>query len=114
VVFNGSVDPSGNSTAVTFEFGTTTAYGRMVAADQSPVSGYGDTAVSATVGGFVPGVTYHYRVVAENAVGTVYGDDQEFVAGAFAAAIPTLGGPAVLLLIALLMTTGILSIRRVS
>ncbi len=113
VVFNGTVNANGNSTVVTFEFGTTTAYGRSVPADQSPVAGAGDTAVSATVGGLVPGTTYHYRLVAENVVGTVYGDDQGFVAGALAA-IPMIGDAAILLLVALMLATGIVSIRRVS
>jgi len=43
---NGAVNANGNSTTVTFEYGTTVAYGTTVTADQSPVTGSSDTAVS--------------------------------------------------------------------
>jgi phosphodiesterase/alkaline phosphatase D-like protein len=81
---NGTVNANGDSTTVTFEYGTDTSYGKTAAADQNPVTGSTDTAVTATIGGLLPGTTYHYRVVGQNAFGTTNGADMTFV---------TVGGP---------------------
>jgi len=75
---NGTVDANNDSTIVTFEYGLTTGYGTIVTADQSPVTGSSDTAVSKDVTGLLPHSTYHYRAVGENALGKVYGDDGTF------------------------------------
>jgi phosphodiesterase/alkaline phosphatase D-like protein len=75
---NGTVNANGASTTVIFEYGTTTAYGRAVTADQSPVSGSTDTAVRKSISGLSRGTTYHYRVVGQNAAGTAYGADRIF------------------------------------
>ena len=63
---NGTVNANGASTTVTFEYGTDTGYGITYTADQSPVSGSTDTAVSVTIYELSPNTTYHYRVVAQN------------------------------------------------
>lgn len=78
---NGTVNANGESTAVTFEYGTTTAYGTTVTADQSPATGTSDTVVSKAIAGLLNGTTYHYRVVATNGSGTVNGADQTFTTG---------------------------------
>lgn len=74
---NGTVNPGGQATDWHFELGTTTAYGQ-----NSPNAGAGSgqtaSAVSAAVSGLAPNTTYHYRVVASNASGTVAGQDQTF------------------------------------
>jgi len=75
---NGLVNPNGGGTTVAFQYGLTTAYGAMAEADQSPVNGSTDTAVSAGVTGLDTGATYHFRVVAQNALGTTYGADLTF------------------------------------
>jgi hypothetical protein len=75
---NGTVNANGSSTTVTFEYGTTTAYGSAVVAIPSPVTGYTNTAVNASLSGLAPNTTYHYRVVAVNASGTTYGADMTF------------------------------------
>ena len=75
---NGIVNAKGSSTTVTFEYGTDAGYGTTVTADQSPVTGSTDTAVSKTIGGLAPDTTYHYRVVVVNAVGTTNGVDITF------------------------------------
>ncbi|GEM_PF-1196486 len=75
---NGTVNANGDSAAVTFEYGLTAAYGSTVTADQSPVTGLVDTAVSAAVSGLQPNTTYHFRVVAQSSVGTAYGSDLTF------------------------------------
>jgi phosphodiesterase/alkaline phosphatase D-like protein len=71
---NGTVNANNNQTTVTFEFGPNTGYGRTFTADQSPVTGSSDTAVSFNVTGLVPNTTYHFRVVAQNSSGTTYGE----------------------------------------
>jgi len=50
----------------------------IVVADQSPVDGTTNTAVSITLSGLTPGTTYHYRVVGKNAAGTSNGADETF------------------------------------
>ena len=75
---NGSVNANGSSTTVTFEYGTTTSYGSSVTATQSPATGSTTTSVSANLTGLSGCTTYHYRVKAVNACGTVYGSDQTF------------------------------------
>lgn len=75
---NGTVNANNSNTTVTFEYGTTTSYGRTSTAVQSPVSGSIDTAVNVSITELTPGATYHYRVVAQNANGTTYGNDLTF------------------------------------
>jgi hypothetical protein len=79
---NGTVNANCNITVVTFEYGTTVAYGTSVTADQSPVSGGVVTDVSYDLAGLIVGQTYHFRVVASNTGGTTYGDDMTFTTGA--------------------------------
>ncbi len=55
-----------------------TNYGAYFEADQNPVSGSANTAVSATIYEIEPNTTYHYRVAAVNASGTTYGADMAF------------------------------------
>lgn len=73
----GSVNPSGVATTVSFDYGTSTAYGRS-SPTQSAGSGAAATDVTATLTGLVPSTTYHYRVVAANADGTDAGSDRTF------------------------------------
>jgi hypothetical protein len=63
---------------VTFEYGTTTSYGSVVIADQSPINGTADTAVSAVITGLSPGTTYFFRVVGTNSGGTTNGASATF------------------------------------
>ena len=78
---NGTVNGNGTSTTVTFEYGLDTNYGTTVTADQSPVAGSVNTAVSKAITGLTNGVTYHYRAVATNGGGTSYGADMIFTTG---------------------------------
>ena len=75
---NATVNPSGTSTIVTFEYGATTSYGSTVTAAQSPLTGAGGQTVSADITGLIPGVTYHFRVKGENSEGTSSGSDVAF------------------------------------
>lgn len=73
------VNPGGIQTAYRFEYGTTTAYGNMTPFPEGSVGeGITARAVWASASGLAPGTTYHYRVVATNELGTVYGSDKTF------------------------------------
>ena len=73
----GTVNPNGESTTYSFQFGTTTAYGSQTN-PQSVGSGTQDESVSRTLTGLRPGTTYHYRLLATNASGTTVGTDMTF------------------------------------
>ncbi|HYH53615.1 MAG TPA: hypothetical protein VD761_05745 [Solirubrobacterales bacterium] len=72
--------PNGSETTYHFEYGRTTSYGIAVPAAEEGEAGSGHryVAVSNPVAGLEPGVTYHFRVVAKNATGSVEGPDQTF------------------------------------
>lgn len=74
-VINGTVNANYLSTAVSFEYGTTSEYGSTIAAIQSPVTGNSNTSVSANLTALSAGTTYHFRVKAVNMLGTTYGND---------------------------------------
>ena len=74
---NGTVDPAGKSTLYRFQYGTTTNYGTSTPAADAG-AGTGPQAVSAALSGLAPGTTYHFRLVATNADGTVVSDDGQF------------------------------------
>jgi phosphodiesterase/alkaline phosphatase D-like protein len=86
---NGTVNANNDSTTVTFQYGLTTAYGTTVPADQSPVTGTTNTAVSRAITGLTNNTTYHYRVVAQNSSGTTYGADMTFFTGTAAPSVTT-------------------------
>jgi N-acetylneuraminic acid mutarotase len=73
---NGSVDPHGLSTTVHFEYGTTTSYGLTTAPQNKSGNSYQN--VSANISGLSASTTYHFRIVATNSAGTVYGADRTF------------------------------------
>jgi N-acetylneuraminic acid mutarotase len=75
---NGSVNANGASTAVSFDYGPTTAYGSTIAGTPSPVTVASGTPVSAALSGLTPGTTYHFRVNAKNSGGSVSGNDFSF------------------------------------
>jgi hypothetical protein len=73
------VNPGGITTTYRFEYGTTTAYGQSTPFPEGSVGeGFSSRAVWAAASGLASGVTYHYRVVATNELGTVAGPDQTF------------------------------------
>jgi streptogramin lyase len=77
-IVSGSVDPQGASvpTSYHFEYGATSAYGHST--PSQTLTGGSASAVSAALSGLIPGVGYHYRLVASNATGTGVGADQTF------------------------------------
>jgi hypothetical protein len=71
------VDPSGLATKYRFEFGASESYGQSTPTTElSP--GDEPVAVDAELTGLAEGITYHFRVVAENEAKIVFGSDQEF------------------------------------
>ena len=77
-VLNGTVNPEGLATSYYFQYGTTSGYGHNTAT-RSAGSGTGATAASQSLSGLAARTTYHYRIVAVNAGGTVDGKDATFV-----------------------------------
>ncbi|MEX0973530.1 MAG: S8 family serine peptidase [Solirubrobacterales bacterium] len=75
----GSVTPNGADTSYHFEYGTDTSYGTSIPAGGA-AAGAGTSAsqVMEEITGLLPDTTYHYRVVASNSHGTVYGKDETF------------------------------------
>lgn len=80
------VDPDGTETSVSFEYGTEScATGSCTSVAGTPsvigdsgeeARNYGDREVTATISELTPGTTYHYRVVAASADGTVRSAEQ--------------------------------------
>jgi hypothetical protein len=82
------VDPGGSETTYHFEYGTSEAYGQSTP-ESSPIgSGGSGVPVAVNIQGLRPASTYHYRVVARNALGQTDGADSTFMTqgpgGAFA------------------------------
>ena len=82
VTLEGSVNPEGaNVSSCEFEYGTTTAYGQ-IAECEPPAGSLGEGTepklVSARLSGLPSGTTYHYRLVASDAIGTNRGSDHLF------------------------------------
>ena len=77
---NGTINPNRTDTSFRFEYGPTTSYGSSAPIPAQAV-GFGSSPLpeSTTITGLVPGVTYHYRIVAtypENGISE--GADQTF------------------------------------
>ncbi len=75
---NGTVNANNLSTAVSFEYGLTTAYGTVVPAIPPTVTGNTVTNVSAIITGLAVGTTYHFRVKGISIAGTSNGADLNF------------------------------------
>src|SRR5207245_9268408 len=73
---HGSVDPHGLTTAVHFQYGTSTSYGHTTPSQSETGNTY--QSVSANISGLSAGRTYHFRIVATNSVGTSHGGDRTF------------------------------------
>jgi trimeric autotransporter adhesin len=75
---NGTVNSNGYISAVTFEWGLTTSYGNTIPATPASVTGNATTPVQTTLSGLTINQTYHFRVCATNAGGSVCGQDKSF------------------------------------
>jgi hypothetical protein len=73
---NGSLDPHGLTTTVSFQYGTTTSYGHTTAMQSQTGNTYRNSA--ANISSLTTHTTYHFRIVATNSVGTRMGSDNTF------------------------------------
>ncbi|MBI3417176.1 MAG: VCBS repeat-containing protein [Verrucomicrobia bacterium] len=89
-VLHGVVNPRGMPTTCWFEWGATTAYGHTTAVQN--LSGSLAVSVSSSLTGLGIGSVYHFRVVANNAAGTVHGSDRTMVTVQFASSGISLTG----------------------
>lgn len=80
---NGTVASNRATTAVSFEYGTTTSYGNSVTATPSSLAASASsTTVSAALTGLTCNTTYHFRVKGVNSEGTGNGGDLSFTTSA--------------------------------
>lgn len=77
VTLNGSVTPNGAQTTYRFQYGLDRLYGGTTAVT---AAGNGEKArdAAAAVTALAPATTYHYRIVAQNRNGLVFGKDRTF------------------------------------
>jgi photosystem II stability/assembly factor-like uncharacterized protein len=73
---NGRINPNGFETTLKFQYGPTTAYGKETPATPELVSGTSTQKVTGYITGLTPNSTTHYRLIATNIAGTIYGSDQ--------------------------------------
>jgi hypothetical protein len=87
---NGTVNPNGLDTTVHFEYGTTTNYGSSTATQN--YSGNTVQNITANLSSLRAGATYHFRIVASNTAGTVFGTDLTFTTPAARAVVADFNG----------------------
>jgi len=79
---HGEANPFGQSTQAWFQWGLSAAYGTTTAT-QLIGSGASSLLITAGLADLQPATTYHYRLVAQNASGLVYGGDVAFTTPSF-------------------------------
>ena len=75
----GFVVPNATNATAWFEWGTNAAYGTRTLATN--VSGNSVVLLRTAIGGLNVRTIYHYRLLASNALGVVYGSDKQFATG---------------------------------
>ncbi len=85
---NGLVNPDGAAATACFEYGTSTNYGADTAG-MTLGTGVNSLAVNSSISGLLPGTTYHFHLVATNAVGSTAGADATFATPAIAPSVIT-------------------------
>ncbi len=73
---NGSLDPHGLTTSVSFQYGTTTSYGHTTAMQTQTGNTFRN--ITANIIGLSAHATYHFRIMATNSGGTRFGGDRTF------------------------------------
>jgi plastocyanin len=92
---NGSLDPHGLSTTVSFQYGTTTSYGSTTSMQTQTGNTYRN--IAANISGLMANTTYHFRIVATNSAGTRMGGDRTFTTLSTTGAPVALTNPATLI-----------------
>ena len=75
---NGSINANNSATTISFEYGTTTAYGTTISGTPSALNDTSLTSCYADITGLIPNTLYHFRIKAVNAKGTTTGIDYTF------------------------------------
>jgi hypothetical protein len=88
----GTINPNGNQTGYTFQYGLTTAYG-LGSASHSAGGGTKPVKAAATISGLTPGTTYHYRIEALSTAGGTVGQDRVFTTSGHPPANVATGSP---------------------
>jgi hypothetical protein len=86
---NGTVNANNLSTAISFEYGQTIAYGSTTPGVPATVTGASVTPVNAVLTGLLPNTLYHFRAVGTSAAGTTNGNDLTFTTGPAAPTVVT-------------------------
>ncbi|MDB6173335.1 MAG: repeat-containing protein [Chthoniobacteraceae bacterium] len=81
VTLNGTVNPYGSATTVSFDYGPNTSYGSSRSVTLSPNNSLAVLNVSSSITGLSSGATYHYRLTATNAFETRSTADDTFTIG---------------------------------
>lgn len=77
VTLNIQIDTTDLDTSITIEYGETSSYGSTTGSVLIPAT-IGDTVIKVTIGGLKSLTDYHYRVKAENDLGSVNSNDMQF------------------------------------
>ncbi len=78
-VAHGSFIGNGEETTYYYQYGTDTSYGQTTEIHSAGSPTGPQTVAPVTISGLQPLVTYHFRIVASNSLGTTYGQDETFV-----------------------------------
>lgn len=89
----GHVNPNGQATSYWFEYGPTDTYGEATP-EGALSAGLSAIGVIREISGLTPASTYHYRLVAESAGGTSYGQDQQFMTASLPPTVDSVSLPA--------------------
>ncbi len=73
---NGSLDPHGLTTSVSFQWGMTTSYGHTTPMQSQTGNTFRN--ITANINSLTTHTTYHFRIVATNSGGIRYGSDRTF------------------------------------
>ena len=74
-----NINPEGADTTYHFEYGPTTSYGSSAPVPAADIGSFDSLqSVSVHLTNLEKGAVYHFRLVAENAIGTTTGEDQTF------------------------------------
>ena len=82
------INPELAATTYHFQYGPSASYGSSTPQSASIGSDNSVHAASAAISGLEPGATYHYRVVATNAIGASDGPDQTFTTAPAVVKVP--------------------------
>lgn len=84
-VVTGTVNPEGAITTYWYEYGTTKDLGKSTA-QQAIGSGFSARATPGYITGLTKNTTYYFKLVAQNSLGTVAGEQYSFVTSSFSSA----------------------------